>query len=102
MATDYTNYEHKPGTGKTLVSDPNTGQPVEVDIDQKTGLPKMPEVKPTYKPTQAEIDAAAKKTQPTSGIPGVPAPNQVQPNPTSVAPQTGTNTAGPVPPAQPK
>ena len=88
MSQDFTNYENKPGSGKTLVSDPNTGQPVEVDVDSETGIPKFPEKKPTYRPSAEEIAAAQKKStpanpalgqkppQPTSGAPGVPAPNE--------------------------
>lgn len=131
MVDDFANYEHKPGAKTTLVSDPNTGQPVEVELNDD-GTPKMPEVKPTYRPSQDEIDAAAKKNappQPTSGIPGVPSPNQAKgepapyadtppqataPNPTPwpetepgnanppirQLPPTATTNAGPVPPKE--
>jgi hypothetical protein len=79
--TDLTSYEHKPGAGKTLVSDPNTGQPVEVDIDTDTGMAKMPEKKPTYVPSAEETAAAQKKQpQPTSGGPGAPPPANPDPN----------------------
>lgn len=59
MTTDFTSYEHKPGAGKTLVSDPNTGQPVEVDVDE-FGVAKTPDLIPTYRPSAEEIAAARK------------------------------------------
>jgi len=78
MTTDFTSYEHKPGAGKTLVSDPNTGQPVEVDVDE-FGVAKMPELKPTYRPSAEEI-AAAKKNPAAPAAPVAPGttppPNQ--------------------------
>jgi hypothetical protein len=91
MSADLSSYEHKPGAGKTLVSDPNTGQPMEVDTDDN-GLAKMPEVKPTYRPSADEIAAAQKKNtpepvKPTSGIPGVPGPNETSPNAPAPSPQ---------------
>ena len=90
MTTDFSDYEHKPGATRTLVSDPNTGQPVEVDVDE-FGAAKIPELKPTYRPTQAEIDAAKKKpappTNPVTPRAPVPPTNPVTPNPTPFTPQ---------------
>jgi hypothetical protein len=72
MTTDFTNYPHKPGATKTLVSDPSTGQPVEVDVDAATGQAKIPDPVPTYRPTQAEIDAAKKKPAAPPSPPSTP------------------------------
>ncbi len=86
MSSDLTNYEHKPGAGKTLVSDPNTGQPVEVDTDE-FGVAKTPELKPTYRPSAEEVEAAKNKATPVPG--SGPATGAAGPQPTSgVAPQS--------------
>jgi hypothetical protein len=101
MTTDFASYEYHPGSGKTLVSDPNTGQPVEVECDEKTGAAKFPELKPTYRPSADEIESAKKKaTQPAAGVPPTsPAPPRtVYQTPSPIAP--GTTPAGPFPPRE--
>ena len=68
MSSDFVNYEHKPGATTTLVSDPNTGLPVEVDVDE-FGAAKMPDLIPTYRPSAEEIEAAKKPVAGTGGSP---------------------------------
>jgi hypothetical protein len=80
MSTDFINYEHRPGATKTLVTDPNTGLVAEVDVDPATGQAKFPELKPTYRPTAEEIEAAKPKppTPPTTPVPPRPPTNPAQ------------------------